>query len=94
MALAGGIGCEAFTPADRSSGAAFWFGEDQARYVITARDAQPIIDNAGEAGLAAIVLGKTSGNGLVIHTKDGECAVVLADLREAHESFFRDWMEG
>ncbi|MCB2061810.1 MAG: phosphoribosylformylglycinamidine synthase II, partial [Novosphingobium sp.] len=94
MALAGNLGCEAFTPADRISDAAFWFGEDQARYVVTAPDAQAVVENAKQVGLAAVVLGKTVGGCVTLHSESGEHSLALADLRKAHESFFRDWMEG
>ncbi|MEM7690670.1 MAG: phosphoribosylformylglycinamidine synthase subunit PurL [Pseudomonadota bacterium] len=93
MALSGGIGAEvsandAYTPAQ------WWFGEDQARYVITVSPdnadafnrivAQgPDIDEAEMVGFTRI--GTVSGDSLL--------GVKLADLRTAHESFFKDWME-
>ncbi|MCP5402534.1 MAG: phosphoribosylformylglycinamidine synthase subunit PurL [Novosphingobium sp.] len=93
MALAGNMGFEAFTPDDRISNAAFWFGEDQARYVVTVSEVEPVLEAAREAGLAMVVLGKTGGGFLTIHTEAGPSSLALADLRQAHESFFRDWME-
>ncbi len=54
------------------------FGEDQGRYVITAP--------RGVEPVGAIRLGRVEG--------DSVAGVSLSDLREASESFFRDWMEG
>jgi len=53
------------------------FGEDQGRYLITA-SADEFIENAMQ-------IGTVGGNTIV--------GVPLADLREASDSFFRDWME-
>jgi phosphoribosylformylglycinamidine synthase len=94
MGLAGGIGCRVAMPHDRVSQAAFWFGEDQARYVVTAVDVQAIAKAANEAGLAATPLGETGGSSLVLAGSSGEAEVSLSDLREASDGFFRDWMEG
>jgi phosphoribosylformylglycinamidine synthase len=94
MALAGGIGAqveanEAYTAAQ------WWFGEDQARYVLTVPEdkvdafnrelaAGPEIPEAEMVGFHRI--GTVGGESLL--------GVSLSDLREAHQSFFRDWMEG
>ncbi|WP_156839428.1 phosphoribosylformylglycinamidine synthase subunit PurL [Novosphingobium aquimarinum] len=93
MALAGGIGCSVAMPAARDVAAAFWFGEDQARYVVTTSDAATVIAEAERAGLAAIALGETGGETLVFRSKAGESRIELARLRQAHEAFFRDWMD-
>ncbi|MGD9471048.1 MAG: phosphoribosylformylglycinamidine synthase subunit PurL [Novosphingobium sp.] len=53
------------------------FGEDQGRYLITA-SADQFIESA-------LQIGTVGGNTIV--------GVPLADLREASDSFFRDWME-
>ncbi|RVQ69236.1 phosphoribosylformylglycinamidine synthase subunit PurL [Croceicoccus ponticola] len=93
MALAGNIGCAVAMPADRTSPAAFWFGEDQSRYVVTAAEAEPILEAAEKAGLAAIALGETGSETVTFRSLAGESNVDIADLREASDSFFRDWME-
>ena len=94
MALAGGIGCEVALPEDRMSQAAFWFGEDQARYVVTAKAAALLIEAVERAGLAAVALGETGGEAIVFRSARGESRAQLAALREASESFFREWMNG
>ena len=51
---------------------------------------------AKEAGVGCCYIGWTGGEGISVAKHDetlyGE--VSLADLREANERFFRDWMEG
>jgi phosphoribosylformylglycinamidine synthase len=91
MALAGGLGAEveahpAYSPA------AWWFGEDQGRYLLTVPD-----DAAFQAQLAKGTRdADTASSGVRrIGTVGGSSlfGVALSDLRQAHESFFRDWME-
>ncbi|GMM94253.1 phosphoribosylformylglycinamidine synthase subunit PurL [Qipengyuania sp. MTN3-11] len=91
MALAGGLGAdvsrnEAYTPAQ------WWFGEDQARYVVTTSDVDafnaivaegPETEEAAQVGF--LRLGTVGGDRLL--------GVDIAKLREAHENFFREWME-
>jgi phosphoribosylformylglycinamidine synthase len=92
MAMASRLGAALDAPQGIAAHA-FWFGEDQARYIVTARDAQAILKTAEEAGLAAIALGETGGDALTFRSVRGESTTALADLRKAHESFFHDWME-
>ena len=94
MALAGGIGCAVAMPEDRASLAAFWFGEDQARYVVTAAEAEPILEAAEAAGLAAVALGETGGERIIFRSAYGESMVSLAEIKAAHRAFFEEWMEG
>lgn len=93
MALAGRIGCTVAMPEGRNSAAAFWFGEDQSRYVVTARESEPILAAAEQAGLAAVALGETGGEFLTFRAVTGENSVTVADLSAAHLSFFEQWME-
>ncbi|MEM8725745.1 MAG: AIR synthase related protein, partial [Pseudomonadota bacterium] len=93
MALSGGIGAEV-SANDAYTTAQWWFGEDQARYVITVAPENaeafnrivaegPDIPEAEMVGFHRI--GTVGGNGLL--------GVSLDAMREAHESFFRNWME-
>jgi phosphoribosylformylglycinamidine synthase len=88
MALAGGVGAELLAP-DGVAPHAFWFGEDQARYVLAVADAAKLIQAAQEAGVPARRIGSTGGAGL---TLPGGDAISLDTLRERHERFFPDWM--
>jgi len=93
MALASGIGFAVAAPEDTVSEPGFWFGEDQARYVVTTSDPASVLDAAESAGLVAVALGETDGTALIFRSVGGETSTDLATLREAHEAFFRDWMD-
>ena len=91
MALAGGLGAEVEANPEYSA-AQWWFGEDQGRYVIAVPDSAALnaalakgTENAETAQIGFRRLGTVGGDSLL--------GVSLAQLREAHESFFRDWME-
>jgi phosphoribosylformylglycinamidine synthase len=91
MALAGGVGAEVEAHPDYSR-AAWWFGEDQGRYLVTVPDAAAfqaqIAKGTRDADTASSGLrriGTTGGDSLF--------GVKLVDLREASDSFLRDWME-
>ena len=70
---------------------AWWFGEDQGRYVAAVRDPAPILVAARAAGVPATVLGRAGGRDLVL--PDGT-AISLATLRSAHEDALPAMMEG
>jgi phosphoribosylformylglycinamidine synthase len=93
MALASGIGFAVACPEDTVSEPGFWFGEDQARYVVTTRDPIAILGAAESAGLVAVALGETEGQSLTFRSVGGETTTDLATLRASHEAFFRDWMD-
>ncbi len=81
MAMASGIGCEV----EQLGGAAAAFGEDQARYVVTGAAAETI----QAAGVPVTRIGTTGGSSL----KGPGFDVAVSALKDANESFFRDWME-
>ena len=85
MALAGGIGARLFAPETRLPPLAWMYGEDQARYVLAAADANPILAAAAEAGVPAAVVGETGGAELTVG--DGD-SISLQELRDAHERWF------
>ena len=93
MALSGDIGAEV-TAHSEYTAAQWWFGEDQARYVITVSPENaesfnrivaegPDIPEAEMVGFTRI--GTVGGDSLL--------GVKVSDLRAAHESFFADWMQ-
>ncbi|MBC7159918.1 MAG: phosphoribosylformylglycinamidine synthase subunit PurL [Porphyrobacter sp.] len=92
MALAGGLGAEVAAH-PRYSAAQWWFGEDQGRYLFTVPD-----DAAFQAQLARGTRdADTASSGVRrLGTVGGDrlLGVPLAELREANERFFREWMEG
>ena len=87
MAMASGIGAEL----DRAPIAAhaFWFGEDQARYVVTVRDADTVMDAAKAAGVPIRALGTTGGDAL---TLEGERPILVAKLCDAFEGWLPAFM--
>lgn len=85
MALAGDVGCSIEQTGDGS----FWFGEDQARYVVTVKDADDFLQKLEAADIRHVLLGQTGGKDLVM--KDVG-RVELSTLRGLHEGWFDDYM--
>jgi phosphoribosylformylglycinamidine synthase len=93
MAMASRIGMALdAAPADTPAHA-FWFGEDQARYVVTvrSRDAAAVIARAREASVLARQIGTTGGDALAIA---GERALPVKALADRFESWFPSYMSG
>ncbi len=94
MALAGNIGADIAAFVDGCPAAAMAFGEDQARYIVTTDRPGEVIARAEAEDLFVAKIGITGGDALNMCFDGGATSVVsLADLREASESFFRDWMD-
>ena len=72
---------------------AFWFGEDQGRYVLTveAGVAETVIARARGADVPARQLGLTGGDAL---TLEGERPILVAKLRERFEGWLPAYMAG
>ncbi|MFD1766018.1 phosphoribosylformylglycinamidine synthase subunit PurL [Sphingorhabdus buctiana] len=80
MALAAGIGAE-LSPMDT----AFAFNETQSRYLVTYPADKPL----NRKDVPFVNIGKVGGSAISVNG----ASVSLSDLRAAHESFFKDWME-
>jgi phosphoribosylformylglycinamidine synthase len=65
MAMASRIGAVLEAPPGLPAHA-FWFGEDQARYVLTAKDADVVVQRANAAAVPLIRLGATGGRVLAL----------------------------
>ena len=95
MSLAGDTGCwfdtmrSDFMSASRP---ALLFGEDQNRMIVTTLPTENIQAEAEAAGLMATRVGTVEGADIELSLMGGT-SIALSDLREAHESFFREWME-
>ena len=89
MALAGNTGIQLSLP-ELPNLASILFGEDQGRYVVVTHDIDKVIAGAKAAGVFVMPIGTTGGDSV---TGPG-FAVPLSGIRAAHESFFKDWMEG
>ena len=72
---------------------AFWFGEDQARYVVTvaAGHAADIIARARKAGVPVRSLGTTGGDAL---TLGAERPIVVKTLVQRFEGWLPAYMAG
>jgi phosphoribosylformylglycinamidine synthase len=69
----------------------FWFGEDQARYVVTAKDPGAIAQRAEAAGVPIVRLGVTGGRALAV---DGEQPLPVAELLDRFEAWLPAYMAG
>jgi phosphoribosylformylglycinamidine synthase len=65
------------------------FAEDQARYLIAVEDANPVLETARAAGLAAAVVGRAGGDVIVV---EGAMSLPLSELRRAHEAWLPGFM--
>jgi phosphoribosylformylglycinamidine synthase len=83
MALAGNIGVEITLP-QVPNPAAILFGEDQGRALVTTTDPEAVVALATHANIFAAPIGKTGG-----HAVSGPgFTAMIAELRNAHETFF------
>jgi phosphoribosylformylglycinamidine synthase subunit PurL len=92
MAMASGIGADVQT-AFGDPHPAFWFGEDQARYVATVResDAAAVLDRAGSEGVPVRRIGTTGGNTL---TLPAQRPILVTTLSERFENWLPGYMSG
>lgn len=93
MAMASGKGATVDLSEANGPAHALLFGEDQARYVIAvpADLANFISANAEGAGVPFRRLGKVGGDALTV---EGLFSLPIAQLRDTHESWFPDFMDG
>jgi len=68
---------------------AFWFGEDQARYVLTAKDADAVAERAEAAALPLTRIGATGGRVLAVGE---EKPLPIKNLTERFESWLPAYM--
>jgi phosphoribosylformylglycinamidine (FGAM) synthase-like enzyme len=93
MAIAGGIGGQ-FLPAPGSIVPhAYWFGEDQARYIVTVPSAEAglVLAKMKGAGVPCARIGTTGGDSIAIA---GETPVSVAALKAGFERWFPAYMSG
>ncbi len=90
MAMPSGIGAVLAAPSDIPPHA-FWFGEDQARYVVTAKDAHSVMQRAKVAGVPLTRLGATGGAVLAI---DGERPLPVEEIKRCFEAWLPAYMAG
>jgi phosphoribosylformylglycinamidine synthase len=92
MALAAGRGLNLTTPV-KARRAAFWFGEDQGRYLVAAAPAaaDTLLLKAAMAGVQASKIGRFGGPDILLDRRD---ALSLLDLSDIFESALPDYMKG
>ncbi len=93
MVLASGVGATLTAAPDGTVPHAYWFGEDQGRYVLAVTDPVATVAAAEAAGIPARRLGQAGGPGLTACLTLGDHEPIsVVTLREAHERFFPEWM--
>ncbi|AHJ65850.1 phosphoribosylformylglycinamidine synthase subunit PurL [Granulibacter bethesdensis] len=80
MAIAGHTGAVLSGEGDH----VFWYGEDQARYIIATTDSATVLDAAKAANVPASQIGRAEGTDLQV---PGCAPISVATLRERHEAF-------
>jgi phosphoribosylformylglycinamidine synthase subunit PurL len=93
MAMASGIGARLYGAPVLVPPHAFWFGEDQARYVVTVTQdaAESVIVRARTAGVTVRRLGQTAGDTINL---PGERSLFVKALTQAFESWLPNYMAG
>jgi len=90
MCIAGGTGVEVAQPAGNTVPShAFFYGEDQARYLIATGVADEVLAAAQKAGVPAVVIGHSGGPALVVK---GLVSLALSDIKSAHEAWLPTYM--
>jgi phosphoribosylformylglycinamidine synthase II len=90
MAISSGIGAVLEARGTMPSHA-FWFGEDQARYVVTTKNADAVIRQAEIAGVPIMRLGAT-GDGVI--AIDGERPLSIEELKRHSEAWLPNFIAG
>ena len=93
MAMAGGMGAQLLAAPAAIVPHAYWFGEDQARYIVTvaAADAGLVLAKMKGAGIPCVRIGTTGGDTIAI---SGEKAVSVEMLKTGFEDWLPAYMAG
>ena len=91
MAMASGTGARMSAHPRDIPGHAFWFGEDQARYVVTAKHADEIVRRAAAAGVPLTRIGATGDGVLAIA---GERPLPVDSLKHRFEAWLPSYVDG
>ncbi len=91
MAMGNGTGATLSAPPAGIAPHGWWFGEDQARYVLAVTDGAALVAAASAAGVPAMVIGRSGGGDLVLA---GGSSISVASLQAAHEATLPALMEG
>src|ERR1700752_882033 len=93
MAMASGIGAQLLAAPSSIVPHAYWFGEDQARYIVTvpAAEAGLVLAKMRGAGVPCVRIGTTGGDAIAVA---GEPPVAVEELSRAFEHWLPDYMRG
>jgi phosphoribosylformylglycinamidine synthase len=89
MAIAGNVGVTLLPAAGSLPAHAFWFGEDQGRYVLAVPDGRALLAEAMAAHVPAVLLGRAEGTGL---TLPGAFSISIERLKQVHASWLPAYM--
>ena len=89
--IASGIGAQLLAAPASIVPHAYWYGEDQARYIVTvpAQEAGLILAKMKGAGVPCARIGTTGGDTITVA---GETPVTIASLKAGFESWFPSYM--
>jgi phosphoribosylformylglycinamidine synthase len=93
MAMASGIGARLLAQPSDTEAHAYWFGEDQARYLVTVPidRADAVMQRIKAANVPVSRIGTTGGDTISI---PGERAITVAALNERFEGWLPAYMAG
>ncbi len=93
MCLASNIGAKLTAQYLEEPQPAILFGENQGRYLVTTDDSQNLMRAMAKAGVPGRLVGIVGGESIEGDLASEVLSIPLTALREASDSFFRDWME-
>jgi phosphoribosylformylglycinamidine (FGAM) synthase-like enzyme len=93
MAIASGIGARLLAAPSALVPHAWWFGEDQARYIVTVAEPEAgrVLAKMRGAGVPCSRIGTTGGDTITI---GGEASIAVAALKTSFESWLPAYMSG
>ncbi|QAU38841.1 phosphoribosylformylglycinamidine synthase subunit PurL [Bradyrhizobium guangdongense] len=93
MAMASGIGAKLLAAPTALVSQAYWFGEDQARYLVTVPETEAgrVLAKMRGCEVPCVRIGTTGGDAIAIA---GEAPVTIDNLRTSHERWLPDYMGG
>lgn len=93
MAMASGIGAKLLAAPTALVSQAYWFGEDQARYLVTVPETEAgrVLAKMRGCEVPCVRIGTTGGDAIAIA---GEAPVTIESLRTSHERWLPDYMGG
>ena len=93
MAMASGIGAKLLAAPTSLVSQAYWFGEDQARYLVTVPEAEAgrVLAKMRGCEVPCVRIGTTGGDAIAIA---GEAPVTIDSLRKSFERWLPEYMSG